>query len=103
MAEVLTLATVETKPAIATWKVVQVWLDIEGPAIKVTFEANTGERRVWRLIPDASTTAETIRADLSFVNRGKFKTAQDKTLQRWLIEQWLVHGGSAGVVTGTVD
>lgn len=102
MAEVLTLLTAETKPAITTWKVVQVWLYVASPAIKVEFEANTGERRVWHLIPNASTAVDTIRTALSYINQGKFKT-QDKSLQRWLIEQWQTYGGPAGTVTGTVN
>lgn len=103
MGATLNLTAAETKPDIVTWKPVNWLLDRTVPSMKVTFEAETGERRVWRLVPSASVTAAQIRAGLKYVNEGKFATVRGITLEQWLVEQWQANGGPAGSISVTVD
>lgn len=104
MAQQLDLTTAETFPSITSWKVVDFDGNTKAPFLKVTFEANTGEQRVWRLVPSETVTAAEIRQGLSFINQGKFMTVQGKSLQRWLIEQAQSRGFLlAGTISGTAD
>jgi len=86
------------------WEVVDFHGNKKVPFFKVTFEANTGEQRVWRLVPNEDgSNITTIRQGLSFINGGKFMTVQGKTLERWLFEQWQADGGPPGAVSGSPD
>lgn len=103
MAEQLTLITPQTFPDLTTWKVIEIWIDQIAPSLKVTFESDTGARSIWRLIVSPSHSEAQIRAGLRYMNQGQFKTIQDKSLQRWLLEEWQADGGPAGTVSGTPD
>lgn len=99
MGATLIVTTAETKPAITSWTPVNWICDRKVPYIKVTFEANTGEQRVWRLVPSETMPAATIIAGLKYINEGKFKSVRNITLEQWLVEQWLANGGPAGAIT----
>ena len=111
MAEQLDLASPETFTDITGYRVVQLTLDTSVPFIKVTIESNTGARLVWSLHPPVGqlggdtvgTPVAEIREGLSFVNQGKFQTLQNKSLERWLLEQMVAKGFKLGVVSGTPD
>ena len=103
MARQLDLITPETKSAITSWSVAQFAVDQRTPSIKVTFVANTGEVREWRMTPDTEDVA-TIRQGLSLINRGVFMTGAGITLQEWLIKQgqeYAILG--PGTISGAVD
>lgn len=105
MPEQLNLTTPETFPSITSWRVIAFSADIKAPAIKIIFEANTGEQRIYRLVPNQDESNITmIRNGLSYINQGKFMTQQNKSLQRWLIEQAQSRGFlPSGIITGVIE
>lgn len=101
MPETLTTTSPQTHPSEITWDVVNIWLDKEAPSIKVTLVSNTGLRYVYRAVVSNGTTAALILAGLSFINGGKFKVNQGKSLEKWLLDKIAVEiPGFAGTVAG---
>lgn len=104
MPEQLDLATPEAAPPVTDWRIEEVRFDRATPSIITIFRANTGEERAWRLVPGPGGVTESqINNALSFINQGKFKTVQNKSLDRWLFEQWQANGGPEGTISGTPD
>ena len=103
MGATLTVTTPEEKPKINSWKPINWILDRRVPYIKVTFEANTGEQRIWRLVPSDTVTAVTIMVGLKYINEGKFKSVRNITLEQWLVEQWGLNGGPPGTISVVAD
>jgi len=103
MGATLTVTVPEEKPKIYTWRPINWICDRKVPYIKITFEANTGEQRVWRLVPSDAVSVATIMLGLKYINEGKFKSVRNITLEQWLVEQWLANGGPAGAITITTD
>jgi len=103
MAEVLTLTTPVSTANIVTWDVKNIYLDKETPSIKVTLANNLGQRYVYRAVVENGTvTAADIIVGLSFINQGKFKTVQSKSLEKWLIDKIKAELPQfAGTVSGT--
>ena len=87
MAEILTLTTPITLPSTTTYRVRSFFIDPDAPSIKTDFESNLGERVVWRYIVNETTTKAQVDAAISFINQGKFKTIQGKSLQKFLIQE----------------
>lgn len=103
MGALLTVTTPEEKPKIYNWRPIQWTVDRAVPYVKVTFQADTGEKREWRLVPSETVAAAQIRAGLKYIDEGKFATVRGITLEQWLVEQWGLNGGPAGAITVTVD
>jgi len=97
MAEVLTLTTPVTPPAITTWQVREIHISPE--EIAVLLVSNLGQPFTW-----VSATPAQAKTLAGFINQGKFMTVQSKSLHRWIIDQ-LVAAGTlpSGTVTGTVE
>lgn len=103
MPEILTLDSPETAPSITTWKIKTIYIDVDVPYIKVDFKSNTGKIDTWRLTPNETTPASEITAGLLFIDSGKFKTVQGKSLRKWLMEQAIAKGFKVGTITGTPE
>lgn len=102
MAEILTLTTPETFPSNATWRVLDVSINVDAPSIKVTLRSDSGRDDVWRYVVSDTVTSTQVRNAIIFINNGNFKTL-GKTLQKWLLEQIAILDNKAGTVTGTPD
>ena len=81
MAESLTLTVPVTAPAVTKWDIVKVSLDKETPAIAVTMVNNKGEKFFYKSSDDQTLVG------LSFINQGKFKVNQGKSLEKWLFDR----------------
>lgn len=93
MSEILTLTTPVTYPSTITWEFDEVTLSKASMTITARFNSNLGEKLVLRVVSPTG---------LSFVNQGKFKVNQNKSLEKWLIEQaQLEFPQLAGTITGT--
>lgn len=103
MPEILTLTSAVTKPSTISWRIKSIFFDIDTPSIKVDLIANTGETETWRLIPSETVSAAEIKTGLLYIDDGKFKTVQNKSLRKWLYEQMVAKGFKIGSVTGTAD
>lgn len=103
MAEILNLTVSETAPATTTWRIARLCLDVDTPSIKVDLVSNTNKTFTWRLVPTTVVPASTIIQGLSFINQGKFKALQGKSLHRWLLDRMISDGIFAGTVSGIVD
>lgn len=100
MAEILTLTNPVAAPSTETWTVDEFTMRRVPPGIKTTFISNTGERLVWRFIPDETTTLSEVNTAISFVNQGKFKTVASKSLEKFLLQE----AQSRGILpTGSVS
>lgn len=90
MGEKLELTTPEISPDLSNWTVIDIYLNRDIPCIKIKVRSNiTGKDKLIRYIPDLTdpSVEDMIRSGLSFINQGKFKTVQNKSLQRWLLEK----------------
>jgi hypothetical protein len=103
MAELLTLTTPDTKPTITTWRVKNLFFDVDTPSIKVDIASNTGESYTWRYVVSETVTVADIRTALSFINQGKFMVNQGKSLQKWILDRMSTMGVKVGTVSGAVD
>jgi hypothetical protein len=102
MAEILTTTAPQTHPSEVTWSVVNIHLDKEAPAIKVTLLSNTGLRYNYRAVVSDTMTAAQILVGLSFINQGKFMTVQGKSLEKWALDKIASELAEfVGTVTGT--
>ncbi len=99
--EKLTLTTPVTYTSTVDWKIVDIYISTESPAVKLTLASNTNERFVYRYVPSDTVTAAQVRTALSYINQGKFMTLQGKTLERWLLEKISADGVKVGTVSGT--
>lgn len=103
MAEKLILTTPVTGPSDTEFKITGIFFGIESPSIKVDIEYNTGKTDTFRMVVDSQTTIEQVKAALLFINEGKFKTVQNKSLHKWLLEQIATKLNKPGNVTGTPE
>lgn len=103
MAEILTLTTPVSGVTTTTFKIVSITFGVESPSIKVDLVYNTGIRETYRMIPDENTTLAQVKAALKFINEGKFKTVDNKSLHKFLLDEIALKLGKPGTVTGTVE
>lgn len=99
MAEQISLTTSETEPSSTSYSISNIYFDIEASSIKVTIKSNTGKTYLWRLTPDTPELKTEILNGLAYINQGKFKTVQNKTLNTWILEQIVAKGAKIGTVT----
>lgn len=105
MTEILTLTDPIMHPSATTYQVKSFFIDPYAPSIKTDFESNLGDRVTWRyVVAEGKVTQAQVDAAISFINQGKFKTIQGKSLQRFLIDEAQSRGVlGAGSVSGTPD
>lgn len=104
MAEILTLTAPIVPPSTTTYRVRLFFMDPNTPSIKTEFETNLGERIVWRYTVEDGTTLAQVNAALSYINKGRFKTINGVSLQKFLIQEAQSRGIlGPGNVTGTED
>jgi len=102
MAEILTLAVPVVPPSTTTYRVRTFFMDPDAPSIKTEYESNAGERIVWRYVVDELTTLAQVQAALSYINKGRFKTIDGVSLQKFLIREAQSRGIlGAGDISGT--
>jgi len=105
MAEKLELTTSEVS-SLNDWRIVRLFLDQDLPSIVMTVKSNTGIIKIIRYLPDFEDPSleVTIRAGLSFINKGKFKTVEGKSLQKWSLERLRNDGHlGAGNIVGSPE
>ena len=98
--EKLILTVPVVPPAIVEWTVDDLYISVSSPELRATLISNTGERFVYRYAPDNVVTAAQVRAAISYINTGKFKTINNTTLQAWLLAQISAQGVKVGTVSG---
>ena len=103
MPEKFTLTTPAPGPTEIDFEITGIYLGVESPAIKVDIRYNTGKTDVFRYVPSPDVTLAQVKTALTFINDGKFKTVQNKSLYKWLLEQVALQLNEQGTVTGVPE